>query len=464
MSDVPVIRRPLGLDDDGTALMEPDNTSSALVIGGIGSGKTTTAILPAIQAMSADYTRSIMINDAKNGEIGSQIGAMAERMGRKFAAIDPFDNLGADFPWKKRLNELSGLVTAFQNEDPGLAMLAKGTSETLIPEPDNDQRNFYWREEPRKRIRFALRFLLEKNTDLCTLGGVAHFISDVVRFDRFSDITAEEADTRTLRVLAEQIREMRERNPEHHFQHMGAAISALELFEEGPLHEAGFGADITHEELLRDKWIVCFVTPARFIEQIGTYSAVHFNTLLGLQLTGKYGRTDFVVDEAPSGPFDPFFRDLNTIRGTGGRILLAGVSRAAFTKRYGEKVFAMAEENCRVKQFLQIATPEEGERIVKSAGEEKTVSANVGLNSDRTGYSTNINTGKQNCFTVEQLMNMPRHRQIVQVAGVGTMMKDKLAQNNIAPTCFWLGDNHVEGGRLEPNPLITLPTGLETTS
>lgn len=464
MSDAPVIRRPLGLDNDGTALMEPDNTSSALVIGGIGSGKTTCAIVPAAQAMIADHDRGQCYNDVKNGEISSQIGPLAEQLGRKFATIDPFDVLGTDFPWKKRLNEISGLITAFEDDDPALSFLLKSVTLTLIPEPDNDQRNFYWREAGRERQKFGLLSLLHRNTALCSLGSLAALLGNYELFDRMVDLEAEEAENSILRSLAVRIREMRERNPEHHFQHMVTANSALDLFEDGPLHEAGFGADITHEELLRDKWIVCFVTPARFIEQIGTYSAVHFNTLLGLQLTGKYGRTDFVVDEAPSGPFDPFFRDLNTIRGTGGRILLAGVSRAAFIKRYGEKVFAMAEENCRVKQYLQIATPEEAERIVKAAGEEKTVSANVGLNSDRTGYSTNINTGKQNCFTVEQLMNMSRHQLIVQVSGVGTMMKDKLAQNNIAPTCYWLGDNHVEGGRLEPNPLITLPTGLETTS
>ncbi|WP_171173687.1 type IV secretory system conjugative DNA transfer family protein [Ruegeria sp. HKCCD8929] len=455
------IRRILSVDDDGSATIEPDNTSSGLVLGGIGSWKTTSTALPMIQSMIADRERGQMINDAKNGEIASQIGAMAEQLGRKFGAIDPYNELGDDFPNKITVNELSGLVTAHRRNDPGLSMLVKGVAQTLVPEPDNDQRNFYWREEPRIRIRFAIRFLLERNPALCTLGGLSNFISDTRRFDRFTDIAAEEAEARAVRVLAGQIREMRERNPEHHYQHMGAAISALDLFDEGPLHDAGFDADITHEELLRDKWIVCFVTPARFIEQIGTWSAVHFNTLLGLQLTAKFGRTDFIVDEAPSGPFHPFFRDLNTIRGSGGRILLAGVSRAAFIKRYGERVFAAAEENCRVKQYLQVATVEEAERIVKAAGDEKTISNSVGINSDRNSYSNTINTGKQPRLTIDEILNMPRTHQVLQVTGVGTWICPKVRQNEIAPTCFMLGENHVEGGRLEPDPKVTLPTGLE---
>ncbi|MDJ0825697.1 MAG: hypothetical protein QNJ16_09355 [Rhodobacter sp.] len=306
---------------------------TGLVIGGIGSGKTTCAIVPAVQAMIADRDRGLILNGAKNGEIASQIGDMARKLGRKFGAIDPFDELGKDFPYKIRVNELSGLVTACEQSDPGLPFLIKSVTQTLIPEPDNDQRNFYWREEPRIRLKFGLLTLLKRSSALCTLGGLAGFFSDTHVFNRMTDIAAEEAEERPLRAVASQIREMRERNPEHHFQHMGAAISSLDLFDEGPLHEAGFSADVSHEKLMADNWIVCSVTPARFIEQIGTYSAVHFNTLLGLQLTGKYGSSDFIVGEAPSGPFHPFFRDLNTIRGTGGRILLAGVSRAAFIKR-----------------------------------------------------------------------------------------------------------------------------------
>lgn len=455
------IRRILGLEEDDSEIMEPDNTSSGLIIGGIGSGKTTCAIIPAIQAMIADRNRSIGVVDAKNGEIANQIGDMAAKLGRKFGAIDPGNELGEDYPHKIRVNELSGLVTAFVRGDPDLPFLINGVADTLIPEPENDQRNFYWRDEPKKRLKFGLRFLLENSTTLCTLGGLANFISDIVRFDRFIDIAAEESETRAVRVLAVQIREMRERNPEHHFQHMGSAISSLSLFSEGPLHSAGFDADVSHEELLGGDWVFCSVTPARFMEQIGTYSATHFNSLLGLQLTGKYGRTDFIVDEAPSGPFDPFFREMNTIRGPKGRILLAGVSRAAFIKRYGEKVFAMAEENCWVKQYLQVATVEEARRIVEAAGEEKTVSSSIGTNSDRTAFSSTINTGKQPRLTVDELLNMPRTHQIVQVTGVGTFMCKKIRQNEIAPTCHLLGENHVEGGRLEPDPKITLPTGLE---
>jgi len=454
------IRRVIAFDDDASAIKEPDNTSSAMIIGGIGSWKTTGAIMPAIQAMIADRNRGLIINDPKNGEIASQIGELAKKLGRKFGAVDPFNCLGDDYPYKIRVNELSGLITAYEQNDPGLPLIVNNIATTLLPDP-NDPRNRYWYEEPWLRIRFSLRFLLENNTALCTLGGLSNFMSDVVRFNRFIDIAAEESETRAVRVMAGQIREMRERNPEHHFQHMGAAITALHLFEEGPLHDAGFDADVSHEQIMAENWIVCFVLPARFMEQMGTYSAAHFNTLLGLQLTGIYGRTDFIVDEAPSGPFDPFFRELNTIRGPGGRMILAGVSRAAFIKRYGEKVFAMAEENCRVKQYLQVATVEEAERLVKAAGEEKTTSSSVGLNSDKTTFSNTINTGKQPRLTIDRIMNMDPSEQVLQVAGVGTFIRRKPRQNQIAPTCFMLGDNIVEGGRLEPDPKVTLSTGVE---
>jgi type IV secretion system protein VirD4 len=34
----------------------------------------------------------------------------------------------------------------------------------------------------------------------------------------------------------------------------------------------------------------------------------------------------------------------------------------------------------------------------------------------------------------------------------------KIRQNEIAPYCFDLADNPLEGGRLTPNPKVTLPT------
>lgn len=223
------IRRVVALDEDGTAIMEPDNTSSAMIIGGIGSWKTTGAVMPAIQAMIADRNRGLVINDPKNGEIASQIGEMARQLGRKFGVVDPFDCLGADFPYKIRVNELSGLITAYEQNDPGLPLIVNNIATTLLPDP-NDPKNRYWYEEPWLRMRFSLRFLLEHNTALCTLGGLSNFMSDVVRFNRFVDIASEESETRAVRVMAGQIREMRERNPEHHFMHMGAAITALHLF------------------------------------------------------------------------------------------------------------------------------------------------------------------------------------------------------------------------------------------
>ncbi|KPN63474.1 hypothetical protein AKJ29_12555 [Aliiroseovarius crassostreae] len=64
-------------------------------------------------------------------------------------------------------------------------------------------------------------------------------------------------------------------------------------------------------------------------------------------------------------------------------------------------------------------------------------------------------------LTIDEILNMPRTHQVLQVTGVGTWICPKVRQNEIAPTCFMLGENHVEGGRLEPDPKVTLPTGLE---
>ena len=55
-------------------------------------------------------------------------------------------------------------------------------------------------------------------------------------------------------------------------------------------------------------------------------------------------------------------------------------------------------------------------------------------------------------------MRLPVDEQILHVADVGFIHCRKIRQNEIAPYCFDLADNPLEGGRLPPNPKVTLPT------
>lgn len=291
---------------------------------------------------------------------------------------------------------------------------------------------------------------------LLTPGTLQALLADPELWRAALTITAEEGDA-VSRAMARQAQAMREDNPEHYSQHMRAALNALKIFAEGPLHSAGREADLTHEELIRDGWIVCFVNPIRHVDRLGSYFAQHFTALMDAQLTGRAGRADYILDEFCNAPLKIALKRLTVFRAFGARAHLLAQSRLDAVRQYGEKETAVLEENCTVKQWLKFSNFEEAERVSRAMGEQQTLSAGMGLNSGQLDYSMNIGTGRDRLFSAEALMRLPDDEQIIQLAGLGFIHCRKPRQNQIAPTCFDLADNPLEGGRLPPDPKITLP-------
>lgn len=451
-------RRVLGLTFDGKPIREPVPLASSLTFAATGGGKTTCHAVPTVQAMLADTERAIFINDVKNGEIAAQIGDLCVKHGRKFGVIDDFLVLGADYPHRIEVNPFSSLQQAFDKNDADLPFLIEGMTHTFIPEPggEGDAKNFYFREEPREFMGLAARLLLQRDPALCTPGGLYTLLADSNIWNAAVDIAAEEAEGVT-RFMAKHTASMRADNPEHYSQHLRAAITALKSFGEGPLASAGRMPDVIHEELLRDNWIVCFVAPTRLLDRTGPYIAQHYNALMDIQLTGQVGKADYVIDEYCAGPFEAALKRLTTIRANGGRLHLIAQSRRDSVRRYTEHVTAILEENCTVKQWLKFSNFDEAERVSKAMGEEQVVLMGIGASSKDADVSVNLSMARERLFTADELMRLPDDEQIIHLAGIGFIHCKKVRQNQIAPTCFELAPNPLEGGVLPPEPKITLP-------
>jgi type IV secretion system protein VirD4 len=261
-----------------------------------------------------------------------------------------------------------------------------------------------------------------------------------------------------MRAAARQLLDMKEHNPEHYAQHMRAALTALKIFSFGPLAGAGRLPDLTHADLIRDKWIVCLVNPARYADRLGAYYALHFLAFMNAQLSGTAGRAEYILDEFCNAPLRDALNRVTIQRAFGARSHFIAQSRQDVVRRYGEKETAILEENCTVKQWLKFSNFEEAERVSKAMGEALNVSRGLGLSSDRSAYSGNFSTGRDRIFTSDELMRLPADEQILHIADVGFVHCRKIRQNEIAPYCFDLADNPLEGGRLTPNPKVTLPT------
>ena len=449
-------RRLLGMSFNGRPIFEP-RPSHSLLLAAAGGGKTTCGALPWLQSIIADPTRGAVIMDSKNGEVAAQAIEMCVKYDRNVALVDDNTVLGADNLYRIPLNPFGGVSAAHQRDNGELVFASDSANHALIEEPPNDARNQYWRDEPRTMIEYAQTTLLNRNLHLTTPGGVWSLVANPDVLFAAAKVDIEEGDE-TLAALARHVLEMRD-NAEHFPQHRGAAMKALRIFGAGsPLHTAGMDATLTHADLLKQNYIVFLVGPQRHMERLGPYYALHLQSFMDAVLSGECGASDFILDEFTNAPLKELVSRLTTIRGFSGRCHMIAQSRSEIQRRYGEKETITIEENAVVKQWFGFSSFEEAERVSKAMGETHNVSSSMSTQSEKQDYSENYQTGKERLFTPDELMRLPADQQIIHVKDVGFIHALKVRQNQIAPTCFDLQDNPLEGSRLEPDPVITLPT------
>ncbi len=449
-----IVRRVIGMSFDGKPIYAPKHAHS-LLLAAAGGGKTTCGAVPWLQSLIADHARAIVIADSKEGEIAAQCAAMCIKFGRKVAIVDDFGVLGFDNPHRISLNRFGAVIAAYANENGELIFSTENATQALIEEPPRDQRNAYWRDEPRTLIEFAICTLLVRNTKLATPGGVWSLLSDPEMLVAMAKIEAEEGDE-ALAALALHVVGM-SRNEEHFPQHRAAALKAIRIYGAGSaLHLAGTEATHTHERLIGGKYIIFLAGPIRHMERLGADYALQLQSFMEVVLSGKAPPVGFIIDEFTNAPLRALVSQLTTMRGYGGACHLIAQSRSEIERKYGEKETLTIDENAVIKQWFGFSSIKEAEHVSRAMGESLTVSRSIGVNSDRDAFSGNINVSKERLFTPDELMRLPRDEQIIHVKDVGWIHARKIAQNQIAPTCFDLEPNPLEGGVLPPDPKITL--------
>lgn len=450
-------RRILGLTFDGEPIVEPKNAGSSLTFAAAGGGKTTCVSVPALMSMLPDLLKAIFVNDVKDGEIAAQVGSMCVKHGRRFGILDEFAVLGHGNRHRISLNAFGSAVDAWKNDADQLPFVIENITHALIEEPADDAKNFYWRESPREVIDLGIRILLDRNPRLCFPGALHALIADPDTWNKALR-EAEDSLEPALSTGARQLIEMKETNAEHYAQHMRAALTALKMFSYGPMQNAGRIADVTHEELISEGFIACFVNPARHAQRLGPYYALQFLGLMNAQLRHGAGRAEYILDEFTNAPLRDALNRVTIQRAFGARTHFIAQSRQDIVRKYGEKETALLEENCTVKQWLKFSNFEEAERVSKAMGEALNINRGLGLGSDKPDWSINYSTGHHRVFTADELMRLPPDEQILHIDGVGFIHCPTIRQNQMAPFCYELADNWLEGGRLPPEPVVVIPT------
>lgn len=451
-------RRILGLGFDGKPIFAPRHAHS-LLLAAAGGGKTTCGAVPWLQSLIADTSRAIVVADSKEGEIAAQCADMCAKHGRKVAIVDSFGVL--DFAWdggnpyKVSLNRFGGMIASYRDHPGEFVFSAENAMQALIEEPPRDERNAYWRDEPRTAIEFCSCALLKRNINLAVPGGVWSILSNSRLLLEIAEIEAEEGDE-YLRSLANRVLGM-QKNEEHFPQHLAAALRALRPYAAtSALHEAGAGATATHEQLLREKYVVFLVGPVRHMERLGADYALQLQSFMEVVLRGGDVHTSFILDEFTNAPLKALISQLTTMRGYGGACHMIAQSRSEIQRKYGDKETATIEENAVIKQWFGFSSFDEAERVSRAMGEVRSVSHSLALQGDRFDIGQNFSTGKERLFTSDELMRLPPDQQIIHAKDVGFIHCLKVRQNELAPYCYDLAPNPLEGRPFAPQPKVRL--------
>jgi type IV secretion system protein VirD4 len=452
----PMGHRLIGLTLEGDQpILAPKGHS--LLLSANGGGKTTCGGMVWLYSFAASEPhKAVLVLDSKNGEMAIQAADMLAKLGRKVAIIDDMSVLPPDCPHRVSLNPLGPALAAMQRDPKTLLYAIDTINHALIAEPsESDDRNLYFRAWPRKLNSFALRTLMKRGAALAVPGGLWALLSDPLRLRKFAAIEAEEGDP-ALKALAANILEMA--GHEHWPQHLEAAQRSVELFSAGAsLHNAGTGATTTHADLIQEGAITFLVGDQAHISRLGPHYALHVLSFCDALYHGA-GFLRVIADEFTNAPLKSLVESLTTLRAFGCEIHMIAQSRSEIERKFGRLEVQTIEENAIAKQWFGFSSFDEAERVSKAIGEEQAVASSLGADTESLRLQTNLQFIRQRWFSAAELMAMPSHMQLIHVKGLGFALARKIGQQNVAPFCELTAPNELEGGRLPPDPKITLIT------
>lgn len=425
----------------------------SLTLAANGSGKTTKGLMVWLFSLLASSDRpAILILDSKDGEIAGQCIPMLKELGVPTAVIDDTYVLPPDIHGRVSLNAMQSVVQTYLEHPLDLVFANDAVTQTAIEEPEKDERNRYWRAWPRLLIEFVIYLLLKRNPALATPGGIWMLLSNPEQMRRFAEIEAVEG-TGMLKILAINIKGMV--GHEHWPQHLQAAQDALRVFAIGTrLHLAGHKAETSHADLIKKRAVVFLCGGQANIGSLGTYYGLHLMSFIRAGYLGA-GPVWVGADEVTNAPVKKIVDSTTTLRAYKFFISYIGQSRSEFKRKFGEHALQTIEDNSITKQWFGFSSFEEAERVSKAMGEQHAVATAIGGSNDNLKLQTNLSLIKQRFLTPADLMAMRPDEMLLHIKGLGFYVANTVSQQNIDPYCSLIGPNHLEGGRLTPDPKIT---------
>ena len=336
-----------------------------------------------------------------------------------------------------------------------VSFATENVNHALIMDPaGGPDRNQFFREGPRALLEFAWHTISTRTPHLAGPGSVWSLIANPDLLRQSAELEDETGEG-MVQVLAKNVLAIME--TEYFPMHRQAALTALRIFGMGShLHTAGVGAEATHFDLIQQRAVIFMVGPQRYMTRLSSYFSLHLQSFLDALYRGA-GPVTFLNDEFSNTPLKSFVDALTTIRGFGGEAHNIAQSLSEIEKKFGKLEAQTIQDYAVFKLWLGFASPDAAKPVSEAMGESLVVQH--GLNVDHQNVAkmgSGLSLGRQRWMSPAELMALPPDKVLWWAKGVGFGVDDRIRQNEIAPFCYQLAPNPIEGGVLPPNPKITL--------
>lgn len=454
----------------GEIICEPRSAYgvSGMLAAAAGQWKSSAGVRTWAVTLLRDKDARIINMDGKDGENCLILARAMYDRGRNVGIVDDCNELG-DHPLKVRINVFGDVKKAYAEGAPNRFFMVQELMLVALPEPTagagDQDKNKYFRKEPRRYAGFILAYLARYHPELCTPGGVWTVLGDPEKFldcvERAIDEAGDDGEL-AMRSEALWIKEQFNKNEDLAAQHMSEAVDMFSSYVAGGLlHDSGFEAELTHQDALDQGMDLFIVGPAADSKLLSVHYGMHQQCIVRCQQSKKGQiRTHMILEEMTATPCGQILEDIVKFRGAGLRLLMCFQSMSEVRRKYGEELSLTLEDNTYVRQYFGLNF-EDCKRLSELIGDTYYVSQTGNFNDNSPDLGGSFSTTVERLATADELSRMPITQQLVYCktdsSPVGWFVCDKLGAHQIADICYDLEASGFErDGGLKPDPKVKI--------
>lgn len=415
------------------------------------TGKGVSVVAPNL----LHWQGSVFVTDPKGELAGMTARHRAETFGQKVCILNPWGLHGLP---QHRFNPLAVLVDLYEDEAlrRSLTGEVRDLALQLIPEPEADAKNRFFREGSRKLLRALMLFLATRaRADLCTLPEIWRVLQSATRMEAaLADMAMSDALDGVIADLAEDLARLMASNPEQFGDFREGAVQAVDIFEpSGWLADSVSASDFSFEELKSAATTIYLVIPQDEIKTHGAWLGLLARQAIDAVARQRgNGQVLFLLDEASNmGRIHNLTESLTALPGLGVRVWMIVQELAELRRVYGRDATATIMSQSEVVQYFAVQNHELAKEISAALGSRTVITHNINL-----GRASDDQAGESRSETARPLMApdeirlLPRETQLLFVQNMPPIRAQRVPFWHVAPWQDWADRNPVEGHHPRP--------------